>query len=47
MTDYDSVKMSELVAVQEDGKDLVLVFQGDRRVRITVSGNRLVSDISG
>lgn len=45
MAKYDAVKMAELVSVQDAGTELVLVFQGDVRVRISISGGRLVSDV--
>lgn len=45
MAKYDTVKMAELVSVQDTGTELVLVFQGDVRVRISISGGRLVSDV--
>ncbi len=45
MAKYDTVKMAELVSVQDTGAELVLVFQGDVRVRISISGGRLVSDV--
>ena len=45
MAKYDTVKMAELVSVQDTGTELVLVFQGDVRARISISGGRLVSDV--
>lgn len=45
MAKYDIVKMAELVSVQDTGAELVLVFQGDVRVRISISDGRLVSAV--
>ena len=46
MSKFDKVKMSELVKVEEAGDTLVLVFQGDTRITISIKDENLVSDIS-
>ena len=46
MSKYDSIRMSELVSVKDDGKTLVLVFADQKQIRISVSDGSLVSVVS-
>lgn len=43
---FDAVKMSELVSVKDEGDELVLVFQGNTSVRISISEGRLTSEVA-
>ena len=43
---FDAVKMSELVSVKDEGDELVLVFQGNTGVRISISEGRLTSEVT-
>ena len=43
---YDNVKMSELLSVEEADCELILLFQGGKRVTIKVVGDNLVSEVS-
>ena len=45
MEKFDPVKMIELVKVEEGDTELVLFFQENRSVRITVVDGRLVSEV--
>lgn len=46
MADYDKVRMSELVSVQENDNQLVLQFQEDIRIVISIQDGKLQSQIS-
>lgn len=41
MTDYEKIRMAELVGVKEENNQLVLQFQEDRQVAISVQDGRL------
>lgn len=45
MAKFDPIKMVELVKVEEADGELVLVFQENRSVRVTVADGRLVSEV--
>ena len=45
MEKFDPIKMGELVKVEEPDGELVLVFQENRSVRITIVDGRLVSEV--
>ena len=45
MEKFDPVKMIELVKVEEGDTELVLVFQENRSIRITVVDGGLVSEV--
>ena len=46
MSKFDSVKMAELVKVEETDDTLVLTFQGDLRVTIRAAGDTPASEVS-
>ena len=43
---FDAVKMSELVSVKDGEDELVLVFQGNTSIRISISEGRLTSEVT-
>ena len=47
MTKFDSIKMSELVRVEDPDSDggLSLIFQGDKTLRIKIVDGGLVSEL--
>ncbi len=45
MGKFDPIKMVELVKVEEADGELVLVFQENKSVRITVVDGKLVSEL--
>lgn len=45
MTNYEKIKMVELVGVQEENDQLVLQFQEGRRVVISVQDGRLQAQL--
>lgn len=45
MEKFEPIKMVELVRVEEADGELVLVFQENKSVRITVADGRLVSEV--
>lgn len=46
MTDYEKLKMTELVGVQEENDQLILQFQEGRRVIISIQDGQLQSQVS-
>lgn len=46
MSKYDTIRMAELVSVNDMGDTLELIFSDDKRIRITASGDTLVSEVS-
>ena len=46
MSKFDSVRMAELVKVEETDDTLVLTFQGDMRVTMRVADGNIVSEVS-
>ncbi len=46
MADYEKLKMTELVGVQEENDQIILQFQEGRRVIISIQDGRLQSQVS-
>lgn len=46
MTDYEKLKMTELVGVQEENDQIILQFQEGRRVIISIQDDKLQSQVS-
>ncbi len=46
LSKYDDVRMAELVKVEEADGKMVLIFQEDKRITISVAGGKLVSEVS-
>ena len=46
MAKFDSIKMAELVKVEEGEEHMVLIFQGDVRVTIRMADGTLASEVS-
>lgn len=47
MTDYEPIKMAELVKVEETDDQLTLIFQDNKSVKIKVVDGKLVSEVTG
>lgn len=47
MAKYDSIRMAELVKVEDTGDELTLVFQDNKSVKIKVVDGKLVSEVVG
>lgn len=45
MTDYEKIKMAELVSIQEERDQLVLQFQEGHQVVITIQDGRLQAQV--
>lgn len=46
MADYEKLKMTELVGVQEENDQIILQFQEGQRVIISIQDGRLQSQVS-
>ena len=45
MEKFDSIKMIELVKVEEGDGELTLVFQENKTIKITIVDGKLVSEV--
>jgi len=45
LTDYEPIKMSELVKVEDTGDQLTLIFQDNKSVKIRIVDGKLVSEV--
>ena len=43
---FDPVRMAELLSVKEEGGQLVLSFEGSKKMRVRVSEGKLVCEVS-
>ncbi len=46
MADYESIKMAELLKVEDTGDQLTLIFQDNKSVKIRVVDGKLVSEVA-
>ena len=44
MTDYESIKMAELVKIEDTGDELTMIFQDNKTLKIKIVDGKLVSE---
>ncbi len=44
MTDYEPIKMAEVVKIEDTGDELTMIFQDNRTLKIKIVDGKLVSE---
>ena len=46
MTDYEPIKMAEVVKIEDTGDELTMIFQDNKTLKIKIVDGKLVSEFA-